>query len=96
MKKETEKEFVSDDELIGEEDIAEIIKPMRKTKKRPCANCTCGRKEEAQKTNSSISPVNSNCGNCSLGDAFRCAGCPFTGLPPFAQNKPVEFNPDEV
>lgn len=99
MKRE-EKEFVSDDELLGEEDIAKIIKPIRKTNKRACSNCTCGKKEEIDKIEKEEALksgiVDSNCGNCSLGDAFRCAGCPYQGLPPFVKDSVVEFNPDEI
>jgi hypothetical protein len=56
-----------------------------------CDDCTCGRKEqEAQEGGVSTStvpqratPVTSACGKCGLGDAFRCASCPYLGKPAF-------------
>ncbi|KAI5186872.1 anamorsin [Nematocida homosporus] len=91
-------EFVSDAELLNDEDVLSLIKPVRTTKARTCANCTCGKKEsnpvETPKPGEPLN-INSECGRCYLGDAFRCASCPHAGLPPFKPNEPVFFNLDD-
>lgn len=60
-------------------------------KKRACKDCSCGLAESeaagrAVNDSGTIEEKvvrSSACGNCSKGDAFRCAGCPFLGKPAF-------------
>jgi hypothetical protein len=52
----------------------------------PCENCSCGRaagamKNGEEKKQDGYDGGSSNCGKCSLGDAFRCASCPHLGKP---------------
>mmetsp|Transcript_11266 Transcript_11266/g.22682 ORF Transcript_11266/g.22682 Transcript_11266/m.22682 type:complete len:219 (-) Transcript_11266:4827-5483(-) len=90
------------DQAIQEEGLKERTEcaPYRgEGGRKPCANCSCGRREayDAEKAGlappalDTLPPVNntSNCGNCALGDAFRCAGCPYLGLPPFKPGEKV-------
>ena len=102
-------EMIDEDALLTEKDKA---KPTEKEgvgcppTRKPCKDCTCGRKEEEEMkenatpkgtTTSAVVKMDlendpndetfkSACGNCALGDAFRCAGCPYLGQPAFKEN----------
>ncbi len=60
-----------------------------------CENCTCGRKEleEGRITEKDLETgqVESSCGKCYLGDAFRCASCPYLGQPAFEAGDKVQL-----
>jgi hypothetical protein len=59
-----------------------------KTSRNACKNCVCGRDGSGSKSNISM------CGNCHLGDGFRCDRCPSKGLPPFNPGDKVRINDD--
>lgn len=84
-----EVEIIDSDALLGEDDLIRPDLSSIKTdcgtskagKRKACKGCTCGLKEEL---NGEPAPAQkSACGSCYLGDAFRCASCPYLGMPPF-------------
>lgn len=93
-------ELIDEDDLLDEDDVVVEAAPVNascgSTAKKACANCTCGRAEGkvTKLTKDMIENPQSGCGSCSLGDAFRCAGCPYRGLPAFEMGKKIELPPD--
>ncbi|CAD2089157.1 Fe-S cluster assembly protein DRE2, putative [Plasmodium vinckei] len=92
-----------DNNLVSSDDeINEKCEDKKKAVNRVCDNCTCGKKEKAMnlekiKINSNEVEYNtenvvSSCGNCYLGDAFRCGSCPYKGLPAFQPGENVKLN----
>jgi hypothetical protein len=84
---------VDPDSLLTEDDKApkEAKAADCTTRRRACKNCVCGRAEVEAKllaegkldddVDVQQGPPPGGCGNCSRGDAFRCAGCPYNGKP---------------
>ncbi|OAF67406.1 Fe-S cluster assembly protein DRE2 [Intoshia linei] len=70
-------------------------KPDSNTKSRTCKDCTCGLAEsKSQDKLKNLENVKSACGNCYLGDAFRCSRCPYTGTPAFKDGDVVRLKDD--
>lgn len=94
-------ELIDEEELLDDADMAapaaaaaddcEVGAGGRKA----CKNCTCGRAEGALVEKVELTadmldnPQEGGCGSCALGDAYRCASCPYLGLPAFKQGEKV-------
>jgi len=92
-------ELIDDNELLTDEDKAlpepQSLRVCATTKQRKaCANCSCGLAEELEaevreEVRQNSQNAKSSCGNCYLGDAFRCAKCPYLGMPAFKAGEKV-------
>jgi len=94
-------DLIDETNLLSDElEYTKIEKPGDcSTKPKACKDCSCGRAEleasgETQNVEEKIEKgqVKSSCGNCYLGDAFRCGGCPYKGLPAFKPGDKVKLD----
>lgn len=95
-----------EDALLTEEDLVRPSGVATKDdceigkggQRKACKNCSCGRAEleasesAAVKISTEDAPAKSSCGNCYLGDAFRCSGCPYLGKPAFKPGETVTLD----
>uniref|UniRef100_A0A6G5A8Z5 Anamorsin homolog n=1 Tax=Rhipicephalus microplus TaxID=6941 RepID=A0A6G5A8Z5_RHIMP len=100
-----EVDLVDPDQLITEEDFkkpdpSDLKACGGEKKRRACKNCTCGLAEELDREAAAKAAASqqqkSSCGNCYLGDAFRCASCPYRGLPAFKPGEKIVLTEDQL
>ena len=94
-----DEEQINEDDLLDEEDKAkpapESLKVCATTgKRKACKDCSCGLAEELAGEKGASKAVDSanaksSCGSCYLGDAFRCATCPYLGMPAFKPGEKI-------
>jgi len=92
--------LIDEEELLGAGGMGEAVTADKASgcgSRAACANCTCGRAEgKVTKLTKEMleNPQSGGCGSCSLGDAFRCAGCPYRGLPSFKPGEKIALPGD--
>uniref|UniRef100_A0A2M3ZIR8 Anamorsin homolog n=1 Tax=Anopheles braziliensis TaxID=58242 RepID=A0A2M3ZIR8_9DIPT len=100
-----EEERIDDEELLDEQDKAkptpESLRVCGTTgKRKACKDCSCGLAEELDaeaKGKAITDPApKSSCGSCYLGDAFRCATCPYLGMPAFKPGEKIVLSDTQM
>jgi len=101
-----EVDLVNEEDLLDEEDLikpsSESLKVCGTTgKRKACKDCSCGLAEEldAEKgiqSTKNTKSATSSCGSCYLGDAFRCASCPYLGMPAFKPGEKIQLSVNQL
>ncbi|XP_014224437.1 anamorsin homolog [Trichogramma pretiosum] len=87
-------DLIDEDFLLDDEDFKKPIDSNLKVcsttgKKKACKDCSCGLAEELRGEKVATEQPKSSCGSCYLGDAFRCASCPYLGMPAFKPGEKI-------
>ncbi|CAG4949943.1 anamorsin homolog [Colias croceus] len=93
--KPTDDETIDANNLLDEDDLKKPDQASLKVcattgKRKACADCSCGLAEELR--GETKDTPKSSCGSCYLGDAFRCATCPYLGMPAFKPGEKVKLD----
>ena len=98
-------ELENPDDLLSEEDFAKPDPSSLRVcgttgQRKACKDCVCGLAEEldaeaAQQAKKNVD-FKPSCGSCYLGDAFRCASCPYLGMPAFKPGEKVKLTDDTL
>lgn len=91
-------DLVNEDDLLDANDLKKPDPASLKIdcgggvkKRKACKGCTCGLAEELDGKKPDTTKT-SACGNCNLGDAFRCASCPYLGMPAFKPGEKIALS----
>lgn len=99
-----EDDLINTDDLLDDLDLKKPEVQVRdcgtskEGKKKACKGCVCGLAEEieaeatGQIKKNNAPAAKSACGSCFLGDAFRCASCPYLGMPAFKAGEKIQIS----
>ncbi|CAH1109698.1 unnamed protein product [Psylliodes chrysocephalus] len=83
-----------DDDDLQKPDPASLRVCGTTGKRKACKDCSCGLADELATEGKIIDTKDapkSSCGSCYLGDAFRCASCPYLGMPAFKPGEKIQL-----